>query len=65
VDYAPEPEGFDLDKNGYVSVAEIIDVQNNIYKTKHYGTNVLTEDPYNLLPKFYLGDLRVREDEDI
>jgi hypothetical protein len=65
IHYAPEPEGFDLDGNGYVSVAEIIDVQNNIYKTMHYGTNVLTEDPYNLLPKFYLGDLRVREDEDI
>jgi hypothetical protein len=65
VHYAPEPEGFDLDKNGYVSVAEIIDVQNNIYKTKHYGNNASAEDPYNLLPKFYLGDLRVREDEDI
>jgi hypothetical protein len=25
----------------------------------------LVEDPYNLLPKFYLGDLKVREDEDI
>jgi len=65
VDYAPEPEGFDLDKNGYVSVAEIIDVQNYIYKTKHYGNNASVEDPYNLLPNFYLGDLRVREDEDI
>jgi hypothetical protein len=65
VDYAPEPEGFDLDKNGYVSVAEIMDVQRYIYETKHYGGIVPYEDPYNLLPNFYLGDLRVREDEDI
>jgi len=65
IHYAPEPEGFDLDKNSYVSVAEIIDIQNYIYKTKNYLSDVLVEDPYNLLPKFYLGDLRVREDEDI
>jgi RNA:NAD 2'-phosphotransferase (TPT1/KptA family) len=63
--YAPEPEGFDLDKNGYVSLAEIIDVNNYIHKTKNYLSDVLIEDPYNLLPNFYLGDLRVREDEDI
>jgi hypothetical protein len=62
-DYAPEPEGFDLNKNGYVSVAEIIDVQKYIYETKNYGSKVLVEDPYNLLPKLYLGDLRVREEE--
>ena len=60
---APEPEGFDLDKNDYVSVAEIMDVQRYIYETKHYGGIADYEDPYNLLSKFYLGDLRVREEE--
>jgi hypothetical protein len=62
--YAPEPEAFDLDGNGYASLAEIFKVIDDIM-VKYGGDRPIVSDPYNLAPTFYLGDLKVREDEDI
>jgi hypothetical protein len=62
--YAPEPEAFDLDGNGYASLIEIFKVIDDIM-VKYGGDRPIVSDPYNLASKFYLGDLRVREDKDI
>jgi len=59
--YAPEPEAFDLDRNGYVSLAEIFKVIDDIM-VKYGGDRPIISDPHNLAPTFYLGDLRVREE---
>jgi hypothetical protein len=59
--YAPEPEAFDLDGNGYASLAEIFKVIDDIM-VKYGGDRPIISDPYNLAQTFYLGDLRVREE---
>jgi len=59
--YAPEPKGFDLDGNGYASLAEILKVIDDIM-VKYHGFRPIISDPYNLAPKFYLGDLRIDDD---
>jgi len=59
--YAPEPKGFDLNGNGYVSLAEIFKVIDDIM-VKYGGDRPIVSDPYNLAPTFYLGDLRIDDD---
>jgi hypothetical protein len=59
--YAPEPKGFDLDGNGYASLAEIFKVIDDIM-VKYGGDRPIVSDPYNLAPTFYLGDLRIDDD---